>query len=816
MANKSGFCILVLSESLISDDRMKFALSWLQEYIAPQMTVAEIGNILTSIGLELDGIEQIGSGFSGVVVGRVLHTEKHPNADRLCVATVSDGHESHQVVCGAPNCRPGIKVAFAKVGASLKDAQGTFVIKKSKLRGVESNGMLCSAKELHLGDDADGIIELPQNIQEGTDLASLYADTLIEISLTPNLGHCASLIGIARELSAAIAKPMHLPQVHAKEESSQNISHLARVNVVDREGCPRYACRIVQHVKIAPSPDWIQKRLQTAGIRPINNVVDCVNYVVLEMGHPLHAFDYDKIYGQEIRVRAAQEKEVFTTLDDKERILTAGDLLICDAQRPIALAGIMGGLNSEVSETTQNILLEAAYFHPGRIRKTSKRLGLATDASRRFERGTDPNLVLNALDRAASLIGEIAGGKVVTGVLDIKANDFPEKTLTCRLSRINGLLGTQLSLNEVEEIFHRLHFHYRSDGQELLTVTVPTYRVDISQEVDLIEEVARIYGYSSIPRQPSYYKASTLPHTPMFLFERAVRTRLIAEQLQDFITCDLIGPSAISVVGEESVPSEIRVSVLNPTSIEQSILRTSLLPGLLQVVKHNIAHQVKEIRGFEVGRIHFKEAENFMEQYMVGIIMTGHSTPHFWGEKPVEVDFFQLKGIIENLLEELNIENVSFQASHFPTFHSGRQASVYVGQVEVGSVGEVHPSIQRRLDVPQRIFFAELNLHELLRLRKQEQKMKPLSLYPSSERDWTITIRDDVSVKELLKQIDATCSKLLEEVQVLDLYQNEKLGKDVKNVTLRLVYRDKTKTVEQEIVEAEHQRIISHVLHKGE
>lgn len=791
---------------------MKFPFSWLVEYINTELTPSQTAKLLTQNGIEVESLEHSTLNYNGVVVGRVLRTEKHPNADKLCVATVSDGTSEYQVVCGAPNCRTGLKTAFAKAGATIKEPSGeTFTIKQTKLRGVESYGMLCSAKELQIGDEADGIMEFAEQIKEGTDLHDLYADTIFEVGLTPNLGHCASLIGIARELSAVTKKQICYPKIQLTKSPTSSTAAI-NVSIKETKDCPRYSCRIIKGVKIAPSPEWLQKRLIACGMRPINNIVDLTNYVVLEMGHPLHAFDLDLLHGPELIIRSAQEGETIVTLDAKERILSQGDLLICDQTRPVAIAGVMGALNSEVGEKTQNILIESAYFNPATIRRTSKRLGLMTDASRRFERGTDPNQLVKALNRVTTLIQEVAGGTVSDAVIDIASTTFPSKQIACRLSRINLILGTQLSVSEVETIFQGLELQSTWDGTDQFQVTIPTYRGDLQQEIDLIEEVARIYGYDNLPRPLTHYHGSTLPNSPIFDIERETRVRLLSEGLQEFLTCDLIGPTLLDIVQDTQMPAETLIHVLNPTSIEQSILRPSMLPGMLQLVKYNIDHQNHDISGFEIGRIHFKEGENFKERSVVGIVLSGNSTPHQWDKKPEEVDFFHLKGIIENFLTELKIEQLSYQHSSFPILHPGRQATLFAGEVELGSFGEVHPSICRRLNVNQKIYFAELNLHDLLQVIKRDQKMQDLPLYPCSERDWTLTLDEKIEIATLLKLINQHATPRLEAVTLKDLFRSEKIGLNKKNVTLHFVYRDREKTVEQEEVEAEHTRIINEVL----
>ncbi|MFQ5729461.1 MAG: phenylalanine--tRNA ligase subunit beta, partial [Waddliaceae bacterium] len=405
----------------------------------------------------------------------------------------------------------------------------------------------------------------------------------------------------------------------------------------------------------------------------------------------------------------------------------------------------------------------------------------------------------------------IAGGKVCAGVVDVKDHEFPEKEIACRLSRVNQLLGTQLSLSEVETVFQRLGMPFVWDGQDVFTVKSPTYRVDVQEEIDLIEEVARIYGYDKIPKGTAHFISSTLPHAPIFLFEKEVRSRLIAEGLQEFQTCDLIGPTLLSIVKAPLMPEEAVVKVVNPTSVEQSILRTSLLPGLLQLAKYNYDHECHDVSGFEIGRVHFKKGEQYREYSAVGIMLTGVSQPHHWSDQPSEADFFDVKGIIENLLTEVGIKTFSFKNNQQSIFHPGRQASIYLDSIEIGALGEVHPAILRRLDMPQRILFAELDLHILFQRRKTGLQMKEIPVFPSSTRDLTITLKEEVPIQEIFDIVYSIPSRLLEKVILLDVYRSEKIGKGNKNVTFHFVYRDKKKTVAQEAVDADHARITSQI-----
>lgn len=663
--------------------------------------------------------------------------------------------------------------------------------------------------------------QTPDNLAKILTLAGLEVDavenvgedTVFEISLTPNLGHCSSVLGVARELAAGGDAQVTLPQISFEEDASEPIESNILVEIGNQESCPRYACRSIKGVSVATSPEWLKQRLECSGIRPVNNIVDVTNYVMLELGHPLHAFDYDTIEGRKIVIRQAASGEKFTTLDGKERLLEESDLMICDAKKAVAIAGVMGGADSEVKDSTTNILIEAAYFAPKSVRRTSKRLGLMTDASKRFERGIDPNIINYALDRAAMLIKQVAGGKVCKGVQDVSSREFARKRINCRVSRINRLLGTKLSPGEIESIFIKLEFISSHDGQDTFVVDVPTYRNDLMEEIDLVEEVARIYGYDNIDKGLGRYNASSLPHAPIYLFEKEIRSRLVAEGLQEFLTCDLIGPTLLDTLQATEMPQKVWVKVLNPVSVEQSILRTSLMPGLLQVLKHNWDRNTHDIAGFEVGRIHFKDGEQYREQSMASIILSGKVRPHHWDRKPAEVDFYDLKGILENLFNELRIPNVTFKENLLQVFHPGRQASIYSGDLEIGSFGEVHPAVQRRLDVPQRIYFAEINLHDLYKVKSSDAMMSPLPVFPGSERDLTLTVKEEVPVDELLKKFKERASGLLESITLLDIYRSDKLGPDIKNVTFRFFYRDWKKTISQEAVDDEHARItvINHI-----
>lgn len=657
----------------------------------------------------------------------------------------------------------------------------------------------------------------PEEIADALTLAGLEAegfeekegDIVFEIGLTPNLGHCMSVIGIARELSAILQIPLKRKEI-VFEESKEPID--ISLNVEDPEKCKRYSCRLVKGITVAPSPDWLKKKLERTGLRSINNVVDIGNLVMLECGQPLHMFDYDKIDGKSIIVKTT--KGTLQTLDEQEREIPDDALMICDKKGPLAFAGIMGGLSSAVSEQTINVLIEAAEFTPQTVRKTSKILSLRSDSSLRFERGIDPLGINTALDLAAQLLASVAGGEICRGVKEFVAEEYVPTILTLNIDRTNQLLGTNLSIREIAMLLGRLEIQELAETDNTLKVQVPSYRNDLRAEIDLVEEVGRMFGFNNIPRPVPRHASSTITHAPLFQFEEEIRNHLVALGLQECLTCDLISPKLAEIAVEKALDSSMQIHVLHPASIDQSVLRTSLLPGLLQVVKFNLDRQNLNIAAFEVGHIHFKDKEKYFGEPEAAIILTGSSQPYHFESKPEKVDFFYLKGYVENLLASIGIENGIFETSHLQNFHPGRQARVKVGDVNVGALGEVHPEHLRTLGIDQRVYYAELNLHDLLRLKRKELHAVPIAQFPGSERDWTITLEEKVPIGKILSEIQSFPSTLLENVFLLDLYKSDKIGKDRKNATFRLQYRDPKRTIEYQEVEDEHHRLLQYIAEK--
>jgi len=793
---------------------MKFPLSWLQEYICLSHSPEKIAETLTGAGLEVDGMEFTGSSFEGVVVAEVLEANPHPNADRLRVAKVFDGTETLQIVCGAPNCRAGIKVALAKIGAVLQDEKGPWKIKKGKLRDVESFGMLCSASELGLASESDsGILELDPSLALGTDVSSLYADVLFSLSITPNLGHCLGLYGIARELSALLQVPLkplcHIPSKQEKETPTN-------IAIKDPSLCPHYSCKKATNVQVGPSPDWLKYRLEQAGIRSINNVVDISNYVMLATGQPLHFFDLDALQGSTLFIHPLKETTKTITLDGIERDLPEETLVIADEKTIVSIAGIMGCAQAHVTELTKNILIEAAAFDAKSIRKTSKKLQLKTDASYRFERGVDPAGLSIALEMASSLLQKVANATISYNPVFISAHPIKQKKITCHKKKVQNLLGICLSTSEISSLLSRLEIQTLSCNDESLDLVIPSYRNDIHQEVDIIEEIVKLYGFNNLPKSAAKHTTSILQDDPMFSLEKKIRKLLLEEGLQEFLTCDLISPSLADLLGRKEEIQQHCIPVLHAKSQDYSILRPSLLPGLLQVVKYNVDHQNNSIFGFEVGRVHFTEKENFVEHSSIGVILSGNKDPYHYNPKPREIDFFDLKGILENLFEHLKITKVLFEISHFPYFQTGKQAVIKIEGKTIGMLGEIHPTTLKTIDISQRAYFAEINIAMLAPFIRKKITVEELSLFPSSERDWTVTLLKQTPAQEVLSCIQSLAPPLLDKVFLLDVFESEKIGLDRKNITWRFIYKDKEKTIDAPTVERVHTTLLQKVAQKLE
>lgn len=641
-------------------------------------------------------------------------------------------------------------------------------------------------------------------------IEQLVNDTLFDISLTPNLGHCQSVIGIARQLSALLNIPFHRKRISFNEAQEFSSNQAVQIEIASKE-CSHYSCRYVKNIQVGPSPKWLQERLNMCGFRSINNLVDISNYVMMELGQPLHFFDYRMIEGKKIRIIPAPSAFEFLTLDDQVRQIPEGTLMIADEKNAIAIAGVMGGKHSAISDTTKEILIESGYFSSEAIRKSIKSLGLRTEGAARWEKGVDPLISTAALDRAIELLAQISSPQIAKGVAEQIKTPYSPRFIECSISRINRLLGTQLSIREIAQLFIRLEMKIENEQNDLLRLQIPSYRHDLKTDIDLVEEIAILYGYNHIPRGIPRHASSPVSHAPLYLFEEEVRTKFTAQGLQEFLTCGLISPTLAKLSAENALNASDQIPVLHPRSVDQSVLRSSLLPGFLQVVRFNLDRGNRDIAAFEVGKIHFKHRDDFIEHSSAALILSGKAAPYHWDPKPREQDFFDLKGHIENLLLSIGVDALIVERSHLHSFHPGRQAVLKIGDLIFGVMGEVHPNHLDGLEINQRVFYAELNLSDLIQLKKREWKMQSIGLFPGSTLDWNLSLKEETPIGYVFNVIERVRPLILANFSLFDLYKSEKIGKDRKNITLRFAYRSAEKTLSFEEVESAHLKLIAQI-----
>lgn len=786
---------------------MKVTYNWLKEFVDFDLSPAELADLLTMLGLEVEGMESQGSGMDDVVVAVVEEKRQHPDADKLSLCRVNDGSATIDVVCGAQNFKAGDTVALAKVGAVLP---GNFKIKKSKIRGEESCGMLCSEKELGLAEESQGIMILPEGLVPGTPLFEALdkKDTFFEIGLTPNRADCLSTVGIAREIAAKLGTAITYPDT-AVIEGNRPIQEITSVSVEDSELCPRYAARYISGCRIAPSPEWLVKRLNSVGIRSINNVVDVTNLVMMELGQPLHAFDADRLAGRRIVVRRAQEGEPFITLDNQQRNLLGSDLVICDADRPVALAGIMGGLNSEIIDSTTSILLESASFKPSAIRATSKRLGLHTESSHRFERGIDTEGVTRALDRAAALIVELSGGEAARGVIDVYEGAGKPLNITFRPQRANALLGMAMPQEEMLALLTRLNCAVKQSADGMFEVTPPSYRMDLEREIDLVEEVARLNGFDKIPAtMPMAHVESDLP-TPSQLLERNIRNILVAHGMNEVINFSFTTIAAADklMLAQDDPRREV-IRLANPLIEEHAVMRTTLLPGLLETVARNHSFRTIDLKLLEMRRIYMPH-----EPLCIAGALTGSREREGWCQNSGDIDFFDVKGILENLLERISIPGVRWVAdSPEPYYHPGKSGSIMVGRERIGTVGEIHPTVQEAFSIDRRVYCFELNFDKLVKFQRPLQKVTAPSRFPDSNRDMALLMAEEVTAESVMDCIRSVKDADVENVQLFDVYRGTGIPEGHKSMAIRICYRSYERTLTEDEINASHGKIVERVL----
>ncbi|GAB7388394.1 phenylalanine--tRNA ligase subunit beta [Bacillaceae bacterium] len=796
---------------------MRVSYRWLSEYIdLSDVSPAELAEKLTRAGIEVEAVEARNKGVHQVVVGYVIRREQHPNADKLSVCQVDAGTgETLQIVCGAKNVAQGQKVPVALVGATLP---GGVKIKKTKLRGVESQGMICSAKELGINDrllpkeQQEGILVLPEEATVGEDVVPLLGldDTVLELGLTPNRADCLSMIGVAYEVAAILGRELKLPHVDV-QEAGEPIDGRVQVEIAAPEHCFHYMARLITNVKLQPSPLWLQNRLIAAGIRPINNVVDITNYVMLELGQPLHAFDYDAVADGKIVVRLAREGETIVTLDGVERTLDEQMLLITDGRKGIGIAGVMGGANSEVTADTKSILLESAFFSGKSIRRTARQLGLRSEASLRFEKEVDPQGVARALDRAAQLMAALADGKIAQGIVQKLVKQREPQEITLRISRLNRVLGTELTLAQAKETMERLRFPVHAQDADQLVVTVPTRRQDITREIDLIEEVARLYGYDNIPTSLPTGVTTAGGLTRKQRIRRAIRHILTECGLYEVNTYSLLNREALEeVAGLERGVSPIPLAM--PMSEERSVLRTHLLPSLLQVAQYNRNRKNTDLALFEMGTVFLAESTELRalpeeRLYLAGLLMGRFGSRH-WADADRSADFYLLKGVLETLFARLPVKGVSYLPAAVEGLHPGRTARISVQGDALGYLGQLHPEVQKKYDLDEAYVF-QLDLERLFPYVDERIVYRPLPKYPAIVRDLAVVVAKEVPAEELLRTIRDAAGALLESVELFDLYEGEKIGENKKSIAFSLVYRDPERTLTDEEVNGVHERIVA-------
>jgi phenylalanyl-tRNA synthetase beta chain len=791
---------------------MFVSYKWLQDYVdLSGVSADELAEKITKSGIEVEGVEVLNEGITGVVVGHVVERVQHPNADKLSKCQVDIGQgEPVQIICGAPNVSQGQKVAVATVGAVLP---GNFKIKRAKLRGEESNGMICSLTELGIEakvvakEYSEGIFVFPQDAEVGTDAIALLNrnDEVLELGLTPNRADCLSMLGVAYEVGAILGRDVKQPEIDLQQINEKATDYIT-VKVDANEDNPLYVAKVIKNVKIGPAPLWMQTRLMSAGIRPHNNVVDITNYILLEYGQPLHAFDYDRLGSKEILVRRANDGEKFTTLDDAERTLTSDHLVITNGTEPVALAGVMGGANSEVTSDTTTVLLEAAYFTGGTVRKASKDHGLRSEASARFEKGVDPNRVRAAGERAAYLMAKYAGGEVLEGASEVDTLTVEPAVVSITLEKINSVIGTNLTVAEVEAIFERLQFAVTSED-ETITVTAPTRRGDIKIEEDLIEEVARLYGYDNIPK--------TLPigsATPGKLSSYQEKRRIVRQYLEG---AGLYQAVTYSLTSEEKAAQfalEKRdfIRLAMPMSEDRSILRLSIMPQLLEVLKYNSARQNDSLAVYETGAVFLANGNEVLpeeQEHLAGAI-TGLWHSHSWQGEKKAVDFYVLKGILEGLFAKLGLtESVTYVQAKVDNMHPGRTAEIHLNGKRIGFVGQVHPTMQKELDLKDTYVF-ELSLKAVLEAATSALRYEGIPRFPSITRDIALVV-DKETVSGVLKDIIQTAGgKLLKEVNVFDLYEGERMEEGKKSIAYSLKYMDPERTLTDEEVTKVHTQVL--------
>ena len=775
---------------------MRVPLKWLQEYIDITLPLADLANRLTMAGIEVKGTQVIGGSWESIVVGQLIAVNPHPNADRLTLATIDFGTGQQTVVCGAPNLKIGDKVAFAFVGAQLIDGHSgePFCLKPAKIRGVVSSGMACSEKELGISDNHEEIIILPAEAPVGTPLADYLGDTIFDLDVTPNRPDWLSVTGIAREVAALTGQGLHFPEV-SYEETASPIDQQITVEILAPDLCPRYCTSLITGVKVAESPKWMQQRLLACGMRPINNIVDITNYVMLEYGQPLHAFDYNQIRGKRIIVRRATEGEAVVTLDGVERILSEDMLVIADPEGAVAIAGVMGGAESEVIQPTTSILLEAANFNPTSIHYTGRLLSLPSEACMRFERGISPGLTLLGLKRATQLIMQLAGGKAAKGVADVYPGKKDTEPILLSTERVKRLLNVEFSLDQIVETLTSLGFDCKAAvSASEVRVTAPYWRSDIHLEVDLIEEVARIIGYDKIPMTMLSQPLPRQNPAPILGLKQKVRHSLVGYGFQEIITYSLTSLQSLNKLLAESRSLEsMPPRMANPMTADQEYLRPNLRVNLLTALSTNRRYEDDSIRLFELGRVYLPQPKDLPnEPEILCGILSGPRLEKSWHDEDELIDFFDAKGVVESLLNQMGVE-ASFEKCSDESLHPGKQAAIVIAGNRQGVVGELHPKVLEAFEIPGTACLFEIDLTALLPFTIGYRMFQPVPRFPSIDRDIALVVDAEISNQEVQALIKGF--SLVNRITIFDVYTGGQLPPGKKSLAYRITFQSPTHTL---------------------
>jgi phenylalanyl-tRNA synthetase beta chain len=776
---------------------MQISFKWLQSMVDCNASPDEIAHRLTMAGLEVEAMEPFQFGLERIVVGRIQEMDKHPQAEHLQVCKVAIPDNIFEVVCGAPNVAVGQMVPLALDGAYLHDGAE---VRSAEIHGVFSQGMLCSERELGLGEDASGIMVLDPNLPLGSPLAeALELDDLIfYVGITPNRADCLSVVGIAREVAALFGEKLSPPHI-SLNESGPPVASLSSVTIEDPDLCPRYAARIVQNIKIKPSPLWMRQRLEAQGVRAINNIVDVTNYVMMELGQPLHAFDYHRLDENRIVVRRAQPKETFVTLDGQKHQLGADMLLICDASRGVALAGIMGGLNSEITPETNTVLIESAYFQPTGTRRTAKTLGLTTESSYRFERGVDPEGVITALDRAAQLMVELSEGELASGRLDAYPLPIKLEPVELRVSKTNSFLGTALSSEEISKHLEAIQLKVRTAGEDLLVIDPPSFRGDLTREVDLMEEVARLAGYDLIPSASPVARLASAKEAEDQVIRHYTKETLVSLGFCEIVSYSFINPRAMEWLRLKDDDRRRQLLPLrNPLSEDQSVMRTSLVPNMLETAARNQRQNNFNLRLVELSKVFFpKEGDELPEErFNLCGLLSGFRRPPGWNETSQSVDFFDAKGAVEALLMNLGIRELRWsEKAPAPYLNPQAAARIYSADVHLGDLGEVDHAVLENFDVKGPVYLFDLDFDLLMEKTVSVKKFQPLPRFPSINRDLAIVVSDSVAAQDLLDYLETHRPQYAESITLFDQYRGTQVAKDRKSLAFRITYRSEERSL---------------------